>query len=101
MGFFDRAKQLLGLGGAGAEDDEDSDLKDAPKRPAKAAPRGRERPARDRADRPPLNDVPPVQSQSVEDALRAREAGDKAEARRILIEIDRGQGLRTVLRAAA
>src|SRR6185436_12758567 len=46
-------------------------------------------------------DLPPAQSQSVDDALLAREAGDKAEARRILAEIDRGQGLRTVLRAAA
>jgi hypothetical protein len=102
MGFFDRAKQLLGLGGSREDDAEDSDEKAAPPRAAREAQApGREGRGRDRKDRPPLQDPPPGQSQSVDDALRARKDGDKAEARRILIEIDRGQGLRTVLRAAA
>jgi hypothetical protein len=102
MGFLDRAKQLLGLGASREGDDEDHEEHSAPERSAKEAPaRGREGRGRDRKDRPPLQDPPPGQSQSVDDALRARKDGDKAEARRILTEIDRGQGLRTVLRAAA
>jgi len=52
-------------------------------------------------ERPPLADAPSSPSQSVEDVLAAREAGDRNEARKILREIDRGSGLRTVLRAAA
>jgi hypothetical protein len=102
MGFFDRAKQLLGLGEGRAQDDEPPAAEAAAASPAKeVAARGREGRGRDRKDRPPLADPPPGQSQSVDDALLAREAGDKAEARRILGEIDRGKGLRTVLRAAA
>ena len=97
MGFFDRAKQLLGLGGAGKDDDDDGEQEEL----APHADKGRAPPRRDRKDRPPLQDPPPGSSQSVDDALLAREAGDKAEARRILAEIDRGQGLRTVIRAAA
>lgn len=93
MGFFDKAKQLLGLGKSSSDDDADE--------PETSAPAARDPRRRDRKDRPPLQDPPPGQSQSVEDALLAREAGDKAEARRILAEIDRGQGLRAVLRAAA
>lgn len=105
MGFLDRAKQLLGLGASREGDDEDREENIAPERSSKEAPAhgrdGRDGRGRDRKDRPPLQDPPPGQSQSVEDALRARKDGDKAEARRILTEIDRGQGLRTVLRAAA
>lgn len=52
-------------------------------------------------ERPPLRaDIQPP-SQSVEDALAEREAGRNASAREILAQIDRGGGLRTVLRAAA
>jgi hypothetical protein len=40
-------------------------------------------------------------SATIEDALVARQAGSMAEARSILAAIDKGQGLRTVLRAAA
>jgi hypothetical protein len=96
MGFFDRAKQLFGLGGGSEDDDDHTEEAAAPR-----ADKGRPPPRRDRKDRPELKDPPPGSSQSVDDALVAREAGDKAEARRILAEIDRGQGLRTVLRAAA
>jgi hypothetical protein len=98
MGFLDRAKQLLGIGSAGAgknDDDRDEEAATPP------ADRGRAPQRRDRKDRPALQEPPPGSSQSVDDALLAREAGDKAEARRILAEIDRGQGLRTVIRAAA
>lgn len=98
MGFFDKAKQLLGLGGNDRDEDDGAE-ETAAKAPEPA--RGRTPHGRDRKDRPPLQDPPPGQSQSVDDALAARDAGDKAEARRILGEIDRGQGLRTLLRAAA
>ena len=101
MGFFDKAKQLLGLGPP--SDDEESAA--APSASAPAAPgdprAARLEKARGRKDRPPLADLPPSQGQSVEDALAAREAGDKREARRILAAIDQGAGLRVVLRAAA
>jgi hypothetical protein len=75
MGFFDRAKAALGLGGAGSK-------------------RTGERPA--------LRDLPPASPEaSIDDALTAREAGRKEEGRAILQAIDRGKGLRTLLRAAA
>jgi hypothetical protein len=89
MGFFDKAKQLFGLGGA-SEDEEPSDSP-APGRGGKL----------DRKDRPPLKDVPPSHGRTVEDALAAREAGDRDEALKIFAEIDRGRGLRVVLHAAA
>lgn len=90
MGFFDKARQLLGLGGSSDEDEADDH--------APAAPGAK---GRDRKDRPPLVEQPPGTGQSVEDALAAREAGDPVEARKIFATIDRGKGLRTVLRAAA
>jgi hypothetical protein len=61
-------------------------------------PKGR---ARNRADRPPLPDVDGAPEESLQDALAAREAGDRAEMRRLLCAIDRGGGLRALLRAAA
>jgi hypothetical protein len=116
VGFFDKAKKLFGLGAQADEEDEA-----AP--PAGEAARGEARPGsrpvversdprvlaaeragkldpRRRDRRPPLVEAPP-QGPSVEDALAAREAGDKEGAQKILREIDRGGGLRTVLRAAA
>jgi hypothetical protein len=97
MGFLDRAKRFLGLGGAGEEENEEIAPPAAPADPRAA----KLEKARGRKDRPPLVDLPPSAGQTVEDALAAREAGDKREARRILATIDRGAGLRTVLRAAA
>ena len=100
MGFFDKARQLLGLDPSHGDDEE----------PAAAAPPGGDRGdpqaarlerARGRKDRPPLADVPASQGQSVDDALAAREAGDPRGARQILATSERGAGLRTVLRAAA
>jgi hypothetical protein len=90
MGFFDKARQLFGLGASAPDEDETEE--------APAAGKGGKR---DRKDRPPLHDVPPSHGRTVEDALAAREAGDKGEARKILAEIDRGKGLRVVLHAAA
>jgi hypothetical protein len=93
MGFFDKARQLLGLGGSSDDDEADEAA------PHAAAPAHAGK-GRDRKDRPPLVEVPAGTGQSVEDALAAREAGDNAEARKILATIDRGKGLRTLLRAA-
>jgi DNA-binding transcriptional ArsR family regulator len=90
MGFF---KKLFGL-------EKDEPETDAPP-PAPAERSTAKRDARDRPDRPPLKDLPPQQTQSVEDALLLREQGDKRGARKLLEEIDKGRGLRVVLRAAA
>ncbi|MFO0762747.1 MAG: hypothetical protein U0359_40295 [Byssovorax sp.] len=93
MGFFDKAKQLLGLG-AGKDEPDDEPAADKPS-PGHAG-------KRDRKDRPPLAEVPPSHGRTVEDALAAREAGDAAEARKIFAEIDKGgRGLRVVLHAAS
>ncbi len=92
MGFFDKARQLLGLGGSSDEDEADEVS------PSPGAPGAK---GRDRKDRPPLVEVPAGSGQSVEDALAAREVGNAEEARKIFATIDRGKGLRTLLRAAA
>ena len=74
MGWLDRTKAALGLGG--------------PRR----APDGR----------PPLKELPAASpAASLDDALEARAAGRREEARAILHAIDRGKGLRTILRAGA
>ena len=103
MGFFDKARQLLGaFRGRDASQEEDEEPPAAAPAARSTDPRAaRLEKARGRKDRPPLADVPPEQGQSVEDALVAREAGDPKGARQILATIDRGAGLRTVLRAAA
>jgi hypothetical protein len=106
MGFFDRAKQLLGLRDEGPEPAETGAAKAHPPargaaRPAPPPPsRGLSRGARSLRDRPELQEPPPAQ-RALDEALAARDAGDREGARRILAEIDRGGGLRTVLRAAA
>lgn len=89
MGFFDRLKQMLG-GGEGEAD--------AAKGVAGAPAHGQAR--KRKGERPPLVEPPPP-SATLDDAFEARDAGDKAKARAILRSIDRGAGLRTVLRAAA
>ncbi len=53
------------------------------------------------ADRPSLDGVSAAPQQSLEDAFVAREAGDLERMRTLLREMDRGSGLRTVIRAAA
>jgi hypothetical protein len=75
MGWLDRTKAVFGLG--------------AEARTGKG-------------ERPPLKDLPPASpAATLDDALEAREAGRVDEGRSILRAIDRGKGLRTVLRAAA
>jgi hypothetical protein len=98
MGFFDKAKQLLGLGGSSDDDEADDRAPNARTAPTAGAHGGK---GRDRKDRPPLVEPPAGTGQSVDDALAAREAGNPEEARKIFATIDRGKGLRTVLRAAA
>ena len=51
--------------------------------------------------RPSLPDTAVGAAATLDDVLAARAAGHPAEARAILASIDKGQGLRTVLRAAA
>ncbi len=87
MGFFDRLKKMLG----GGEEGEPA---------AEAAPSEKPAARRARKDRPPLAEPPPP-SDTIEDVLAARAEGDSKRAREILRSIDRGAGLRTVLRAAA
>ena len=111
MGFFDKAKRLLGIQPSD-EDAEQEETGTPEPGAAGGAPVGREDPrvlAAERAGkldpkrrdrRPPLKEAPP-QGPSVEDALAAREAGDKEGARKVLRDIDRGGGLRGVLHAAA
>jgi hypothetical protein len=62
---------------------------------------GRSDRQKNRDQRPPLPEVGETASATIEDALSARDRGSKDEARAILAGIDKGQGLRTVLRAAA
>jgi hypothetical protein len=89
VGFLDKAKALFGIDTAGAKTSESG--------PAPAdARRGKKKDGR-----PPLPEITASASASVEDALAARERGAKDEARAILAAIDKGRGLRTVLRAAA
>ncbi len=106
MGFFDKAKRLLGLG---SEDDGEGEGEAEPKAsptgpPSRGAAAERALAARGRGrrpDRPPLPETAGASGPSLDDALAARDAGDHAQARNILREIDRGGGLRTLLRAAA
>lgn len=90
MGFLDRLKSMLGKG-------DDEAAAPAPTSEAGAATT---KGPRTKRERPPLA-APPAPSASLDDALDAREKGDRAGSRAILQAIDRGAGLRTVLRAAA
>ncbi|HZO13887.1 MAG TPA: hypothetical protein VFB62_11535 [Polyangiaceae bacterium] len=89
MGWLDKVKVRLGI-----VDAEDVEEEDEPRAELRVNPTNRE-------DRPPLDDVRAAPKESIEDALAAREAGNLTEMRRLLREMDRGQGLRLVLRAAA
>lgn len=119
MGLLSSAKKWLGFGGADDADDADHEAS-APKDaspdnrspPAsaaatgvdprlKAAERAGKLDPRRRDKRPPLKEDAPPPGRSVDDALAEWEAGRKDEARKIFAEIDKGGGLRTVLRAAA
>jgi hypothetical protein len=89
VGFLDKAKALFGI--------------DRPttKPPESGATPGDARRGRKKDGRPPLPEVTAGASATIDDALAARDRGAKDEARAILAAIDKGQGLRTVLRAAA
>jgi hypothetical protein len=90
MGFFDKAKAALGLGSGAAGAQSPPPATSGSARPHK------------KDGRPPLRDIPKTEpGGSLEDALAAREAGRPEEARKVLATLDRGKGLRTVLRAAA
>ena len=115
MGFFDRAKSWLGIGSAEQEGEaaaredrrreaEGSSIGAEARGDPGATPkfdRAREPRRKDGRERPALKEVEPSSSVTLEDALQAREEGDSAQFRQILREIDKGGGLRTVLRAAA
>ena len=101
MGWFDKARRLFGLGADEPDAGESAEPAGATLRSPGSEPRAA-RPGRGRrADRPPLPETSAPSGPGLDEALAAREAGDHDEARRILREIDRGGGLRTVLRAAA
>jgi hypothetical protein len=90
VGLFDRAKAALGL------------QKDGRASASGPVPRAERTDARkNKAGRPPLPEVSGAASATIEDVLEARAAGKVDDARAILAAIDKGQGLRTVLRAAA
>ena len=90
VGFFDRAKAVFGLQKGARTEGSDT------------APRAdRQSGRKTKAGRPPLPEVSGAASATIEDVLTARAAGSFDEARAILAAIDKGQGLRTVLRAAA
>jgi hypothetical protein len=91
MGWLDKLKVKLGVLDA---DEADNLEEEAPR-----AERRLKRP--ERGERPSLDGIEPASQQSLEDVLAAREAGDRVEMRRLLRELDRGRGLRLVLRAAA
>jgi hypothetical protein len=85
MGWFDKAKSALGIS---------TEAKD-PAPPSRGDPRKR------KDGRPPLPEITGAANATLDDVLEARAAGEHEKARAILAAIDKGQGLRTVLRAAA
>lgn len=89
MGWLDKAKVALGI-----IDEEDIEEDIVPRAQKRIRPTQRD-------GRPSLDGIEAAPQQSLEDALVAREAGDLKEMRKLLREMDRGGGLRTVLRAAA
>jgi hypothetical protein len=89
VGFLDKARALFGIDKAAPKTSESG--------PAPAGPHH----TRKKDGRPPLPEITASAGGTVEDALAARDKGAKDEAYAILAAIDKGQGLRTVLRAAA
>jgi len=92
MGWLDKLKVKLGVldaADAAAMEEDDALLAQ------------RSRAGRDRGERPPIDGLEPASQQSLEEVLAAKERGDVVEMRRLLRELDRGKGLRLVLRAAA
>ena len=91
MSWLDKLKVKLGV-----LDPEDASALD--EEPPRAARRER---ASGSAERPPIDGLEPASQQGLEDVLAAKERGNTVEMRRLLKELDRGKGLRLVLRAAA
>lgn len=89
MGFL---RKLFGM-----KEDDDASEPAAPEAAPNATVKGK---PQNKAGRPPLPDVSSEPQQSIDDVLRLRDAGDHAGARKLLAQIDKGTGLRTVLRAA-
>lgn len=90
MGWLDKAKVALGI-----LDPEDI-VDEGPPRAQKRVTLGK-----DKSGRPSLDNFEAAPQESLEDVLEARAAGDLDEMRALLKRIDRGRGLRVVLRAAA
>lgn len=90
MGWLDKAKVALGI-----IDPEDI-VDEGPPRAQKRVTLGK-----DKGDRPNLDNFEAPPQETLEEVLVAREAGDMGEMRALLKRIDRGRGLRVVLRAAA
>lgn len=112
MDWLERAKVWFGVVDPEDVAEEESapraELRVDPRRgdgsePAGAGGRGRGTSTRRdlRGERPALDVFAGAPTESLEDCLVARERGDTAEMRRLLRELDRGLGLRTLLRAAA
>jgi hypothetical protein len=90
MGWLDKAKLKLGI----IDEDELAAIEAGDEAKAGARRKGPD-------GRPSLDGIEPPPQHSLDDALAAREAGDIDEMRRLLREMDRGGGLRLVMRAAA
>ncbi len=95
MGWLDKAKVALGI--VDPEDVED----EGPPRAEKRVTLGRDGVRDKAAGRPSLEGFSAAPQETLEDVLAAREAGDHAGVRALLRRIDRGRGLRVLLRAAA
>lgn len=98
MGWLDKAKSIFGIADDGVLDDDEprAALRVNPRVRRAGGPAGHPHPGR-----PPLDGFEPAPQETLQDVLAAREAGDLDEMRRLLAEIDRGHGLRLVLRASA
>ena len=92
MGWLDKAKVALGI-----LDPEDIEEDEGPPRAQKRVKLGRD----PKDGRPSLDNFEAPPQETLEDALVAREAGDLDGMRKLFRRIDRGRGLRVVLRAAA
>jgi hypothetical protein len=94
VSWLDRAKEKLGFG---SRTDQGAEPSERPAKPPSTKAAG----TKGKAGRPALPESVSSPGATLEDALAARAAGHAPEARAILAAIDKGQGLRTVLRAAA
>ena len=87
MGWLDKAKVLLGI-----VDAEDVEEEGEPRAEKRVTLKG---------GRPSLEGFEAAPQETLQDVLALREAGDTAAMRKLLEQLDKGRGLRVVLRAAA